>query len=239
MDNAGYAALTRQTGLMREMQIVANNIANMATTGYRRESMVFTEFVRALDGSESMSMSTSGAAYTSEIQGALTRTGRSLDLAIEGEGYFLIATPEGEMLTRAGSFVMSEDGGIVTADGMALLDAGGAPIVVPPGTAGISVASDGTLSGDGLPLAQIGLWQTPPPGGADRRAGTRFAPAGAPVPALEGAGRIVQGFLEASNVSPVAEIARMIEVQRAYELGQGFLEREDARTRAVIQSFAR
>jgi flagellar basal-body rod protein FlgF len=143
------------------------------------------------------------------------------------------------MLTRAGSFVMSEDGGIVTVDGMALLDAGGAPVVVPPGTAGVSVASDGTLSADGLPLAQLGLWQAPPPGGADRRAGARFAPAEAPVPALEGAGRIVQGFLEASNVSPVAEIARMIEVQRAYELGQGFLEREDARTRAVIQSFAR
>lgn len=239
MDNAGYAALTRQAGLMREMQIVATNMANMATTGYRRESVVFTEFVRALDGSQSLSMATAGAAYTSEIQGALTRTGRSLDLAIEGAGYFLIATPEGDMQTRAGSFVLSEDGGLVTVDGMALLDAGGAPVFVPPATATVSVAADGTLSADGLPVAQIGLWQTPPPGGAERRAGARFALEGAPVPALEGSGRIVQGFLEASNVSPVAEIARMIEVQRAYELGQGFLEREDARTRAVIQSFAR
>lgn len=239
MDNAGYAALTRQVGLMREMQVVANNMANMATTGYRREGVVFTEFVRALEGGESISMATSGAGFSSEIQGALTRTGRSLDLAIEGEGYFLIATPEGDMQTRAGSFVLSEDGGLVTADGMALLDAGGAPVFVPPATAAISVASDGTLSADGLPVAQIGLWQTAAPGGAERRAGTRFALEGAPVPAVEGSGRIVQGFLESSNVSPVAEIARMIEVQRAYELGQSFLEREDARARAVIQSFAR
>ncbi len=239
MDNSGYAALTRQAGLMREMQVVANNIANMATTGYRREGMVFTEFVRALDGRESLSMARSGAAYTSDIQGALTQTGRTLDLAIEGEGYFLIATPEGDMQTRAGSFVMSPEGGLVTPDGMALLDAGGAPVVVPPGVAAIAVAADGTLSADGQAVAQVGLWQTPPAGGADRRAGTRFALDAAPVPAVEGAGRIVQGFLEASNVSPVAEIARMIEVQRAYELGQNFLDREDARTRAVIQSFAR
>jgi flagellar basal-body rod protein FlgF len=239
MDNAGYAALTRQAGLAREMQIVANNMANMSTTGFRREGLVFTEHVRALEGSGSLSMATAGAAYTSDLQGALTRTGRSLDLAIEGEGYFLVATPDGDMQTRAGSFVLNEDGGIVTADGMALLDAGGAPAFVPPGSAAISVAADGTLSADGVPIAQIGLWETPPPGGAERRAGTRFAIDGAPVPAAEGSGRIVQGFLESSNVSPVAEIARMIEVQRAYELGQSFLELEDARIRGIIQSFAR
>jgi flagellar basal-body rod protein FlgF len=240
MDNAGYATLTRQSGLMREMQVVANNMANMASTGYRREAVVFSEFVRALDGPhDSLSMASARAAFTSEVQGSLTRTGRPLDLAVEGAGYFLVETPEGAMLTRAGNFLRAADGSVVAPDGMPLLDAGGAPVLVPPEASDIAVASDGTLSADGLPIAEIGLWQPPGPGTAERRAGARFLVEGAPVPVEEGSGRIVQGFLESSNVSPVAEVARMIEVQRSYELGQGFLDREDERIRAVIRTFAR
>jgi flagellar basal-body rod protein FlgF len=240
MDNPGYATLTRQAGLMREMQVVANNIANMASTGFRREGIVFSEYVRALDaGHDSLSMATARVAYASDVQGALTRTGRPLDLAVEGTGFFLVQTPEGRMLTRAGNFVRDADGSVVTHDGMPLLDAGGAAVVVPPDATAISVASDGTLSADGLPIAQIGLWLAPGPGTTERRAGARFAVEGAPVPAGEESGRIVGGFLESSNVSPVAEVARMIEVQRTYELGQNFLDREDDRIRAVIRTFAR
>jgi flagellar basal-body rod protein FlgF len=240
MENAGYAALTRQAGLMREMQVVANNMANMSSTGFRREGVVFAEVVRALDpGHDSLSMGAARASFASEVQGALTQTGRPLDLAIEGAGYFLIGTPDGQMLTRAGNFLRDAEGGIVTPDGMQLLDAGGAPVLVPPQATSISVASDGTLSVDGLPIAQIGLWQAPSPGTTERRAGTRFAVDGAPQPAGEGSGRIVGGFIETSNVNPVSEVARMIEVQRTYELGQAFLDREDERIRAVIRTFAR
>jgi flagellar basal-body rod protein FlgF len=240
MDNPGYATLTRQTGLLREMQVVANNIANMASTGYRREGVVFSEFVRALDPQhDSLSMAAARAGFTSELQGALTQTGRPLDMAVEGEGYFLIQTPDGQMLTRAGNFLRDADGNVVTPDGMQLLDSGGAAVAVPPNAAVIAVASDGTLSADGLPVAEIGLWVAPGPGTTERRAGARFALDGAPRPAEEGSGRIVSGFLESSNVSPVAEVARMIEVQRSYELGQNFLDREDDRIRAVIRTFAR
>jgi flagellar basal-body rod protein FlgF len=240
MDNPGYATLTRQTGLLKEMQVVANNIANMASTGYRREGVVFSEFVKALDPAhDSLSMAAARAHFTSDIQGALTQTGRPLDLAVEGRGYFLIQTPEGQMLTRAGNFLRDSEGNVVTSDGMQLLDSGGAAVAVPPDAAIISVASDGTLSADGIPTAEIGLWLAPGPGTTERRAGSRFAVDGAPVPAEEGSGRIVAGFLESSNVSPVAEVARMIEVQRTYELGQNFLDREDDRIRAVIRTFAR
>jgi flagellar basal-body rod protein FlgF len=240
MDNPGYATLTRQTGLLREMQIVANNIANMASTGYRGEAVVFSEFVRALDpGHDSLSMAAARAGFTSEVQGALTQTGRPLDLAVEGSGYFLIQTPDGQMLTRAGSFLRDADGNVVTSDGMQLLDSGGAAVTVPPDAIAISVASDGTLSADGIPIAEIGLWLAPGPGTTERREGSRFALNGTPVPAGDGSGRVVAGFLESSNVSPVAEVARMIEVQRTYELGQNFLDREDERIRAVIRTFAR
>ena len=240
MDNAGYTSLTRQSGLIREMQAVANNIANMSTTGFRREQVVFTEYVQALGGGHaSISMGAPRAGFAPEVQGALTGTGRPLDLAIEGEGFFRIATPDGDMLTRAGAFVRSPDGEVLTPDGMPLLDGGGAPVFVPPDAADIAVASDGTLSADGAALAQIGLWQPVDTIQIERRAGARFTLAAEPVPAFEGAGRIVQGFLEASNVSPVAEIARMIEVQRAYELGQGFLDKEDERMRGFIRSFGK
>ncbi len=240
MDNPGYATLTRQTGLLREMQVVANNMANVASTGYRREGLVFSEYVRALDPRhDSLSMATARSGFASDLQGALTQTGRPLDMAVEGEGYFLIQTPQGQMLTRAGNFLRDADGNVVTSDGMQLLDSGGAAVLVPPEATDLSVASDGTLSADGLPVAEIGLWLAPGPGTTERRAGARFALTAAPVPAREASGRIVGGFLESSNVSPVAEVARMIEVQRTYELGQGFLDREDDRIRAVIRTFGR
>jgi flagellar basal-body rod protein FlgF len=240
MDNPGYAALTRQAGLLQEMQVVANNMANMASIGYRREGVVFSEFVKALDAKhDSLSMAAARAHFTSDLQGALTQTGRPLDLAVEGQGYFLIQTPEGQMLTRAGNFVRDAEGNVVTPDGMQLLDSGGAAVNVPPEATSVSVASDGTLSADGLPVAEIGLWLAPAPETTERRAGSRFFVDGAASPAGEAGGRIVGGFLEASNVSPVAEVARMIEVQRSYELGQNFLDREDERIRSVIRTFGR
>ena len=110
-------------------------------------------------------------------------------------------------------------------------------MLLPPGTASVALASDGTLSADGAAIAQIGLWQPTDPNDLLHRGGTRFAAPGGVDPA-EGAA-ILQGYLESSNVSPVKEIARMIEVQRAYELGQKFLDREDERIRAVVSTLGR
>ena len=105
MDLAGYVALTRQSGLAKELQSVANNVANLATTGYRREGVLFAEEVQALpvEGG-SVAMTEARARYTEELQGTLQETGGTYDLAIEGAGYFTVMTPEGERLTRAGAF---------------------------------------------------------------------------------------------------------------------------------------
>lgn len=105
MDNTGYITLTRQSGLMREMQVIANNIANSATTGYRQEGLVFSEYVQAMRGGPSLSMGHGNVRETSFVQGALTQTGGTYDFAIEGDGFFLIQTPEGERVTRAGQFL--------------------------------------------------------------------------------------------------------------------------------------
>ena len=235
MDAAGYAALSRQSGLMREMQVVANNIANISTTGFRREGTVFAEHVYRMAEEPSLSMPHATGRVVDLSQAGLTMTGAAFDFAIQGDGFFLIETQEGNRLTRAGSFTPNEAGELVTADGNRLLDAGGAPVFVPPGSA-VSMAEDGTLSANGTPLAQIGLWQPADPMSLRHQSGTLFE-AGDLEPVENG--RVFQGFLEESNVNPVSEIARMIEVQRAYELGQKFLDAEDGRTRSVIETLGR
>lgn len=236
MDAAGYTTLNRQSGLMREMGVVANNIANSSTTGFRREGVVFSEYVAALDQGPSLSMAHASGRHVDLTQATLSQTGGQFDLAIEGDGFFLVDTPQGERLTRAGSFVPSPEGELMTPDGYRLLDAGGSPVFVPPQTRSVAVARDGTLSADGQPVAQIGLWKPADPLSLRHQSGTLFA-AGEVEPA-EGA-RILQGMLEDSNVEPVSEIARMIEVQRAYELGQKFLDAEDERVRGVITTLGR
>jgi flagellar basal-body rod protein FlgF len=237
MEAAGYATLTRQSGLMREMQIVAHNIANAATTGYRAEGLMFSEYVRRAGDGPSLSMARGNIALTSQAQGPLAPTGGSFDFAIEGEGFFPVETAEGVRLTRAGAFSLSAGGDLVTADGFRLLDAGGAPVFVPPDIGAPGLAADGTLSADGRPLAQLGLIRPAGDGTLLRAGGNLFEAPGGTEPA-EG-GRIVQGFLEGSNVEPLSQIARLIEVQRAYEMGQGFLDTENQRVRDALDTFVR
>ena len=236
MDAAGYATLNRQSGLMREMAVVANNLANASTTGFRREGVVFSEYVAAMDSDPSLSMAHASGRHVDLGQATLSQTGGSFDFAIQGDGFFLIETPQGERLTRAGSFTPSAEGELVTPDGYRLLDAGGAPVFIPPDVRAVAMASDGTLSANGQPIAQIGLWQPTDPMGLRHQSGTLFA-ADALEP-VEG-GVVLQGMLEDSNVEPVSEITRMITVQRAYELGQKFLDAEDQRVRGVIQTLGR
>ena len=234
MDSTGFVTLNRQAGLLKELETVAHNIANMATNGYRREAVIFSEFVIGDDVDASVSMAHANARSSDLEQGALSQTNGTFDFAIEGPGFFLLATAEGDRLTRAGSFIPSPDGVLVASDGATLLDAGGAPVFVPPDAERISLGADGTLSADGAPLAQIGLWMPEDILTMTRAEGVRFDPGGPPIPVEDA--RILQGFVERSNVDPVSELTRMIEVQRAYELGRTFLDREDDRVRNAIRT---
>lgn len=236
MENSGYTTLTRQSGLMREMRVVANNIANAATSGFRQEGVIFSEYVKSVDNAASLSMGQADARQTSFDQGALTKTGGQFDFAIEGDGFFLIETPQGERLTRAGSFTPNADGDLVTPDGLRVLDAGGAPVFIPPGAADISVSADGTISSEGNPVGQMGLVQPTNPGQLVREDGVMFrADEGFDVAEN---GSILQGFVENSNVNPILQLTRMIEVQRAYELGASFLEAEDERVRQAMRAMS-
>jgi flagellar basal-body rod protein FlgF len=236
MEAPGYVTLSRQSGLMHQMEVIANNVANSGTDGFRREGMIFSEYIRSAGEAPSLSMGYGNARVVDLRQGGLSQTGGAFDLAIEGEGFFLIATPQGQQLTRTGAFLPGPDGTLLTADGDQVLDAGGATIFVPPDASNVIVSRDGTVSADGTPVARIGLWQPTDPLSLTHESGTRFSANG--VEPIEG-GRIMQGFLEGSNVDPLREIASMISVQRAYELGQSFLDREDDRARSVIQTLGR
>lgn len=235
MENAAYVTLTRQAGLLREMQTIANNIANAATTGFKAEGVMFSEYVQNLGpDAPSLSMATAAVRDTVLTQGALAQTGGTFDLAIEGPGFFLIETAQGERLTRAGAFQPNENGDLVTPDGNRVLDAGGAPVFIPQGLGQIGISADGTISAGGQLVGQVGLVMPRDLTGLIREGGVMFDAQGGFDPAPDA--RMLQGFLEAANVNPIQEIGRMIEVQRAYELGQSFMDKEDERIRRVIEA---
>ena len=234
METAGYATLTRQSGLVSEMRIVANNIANAATTGFRQEGLIFSEHIHTGEGDEALSMTGARIPNTSMEQGALNQTRGTFDLAIEGEGFFLIETPAGDRLTRAGNFAPDAAGNLVTPEGFPVLDAGRAPVFVPAGEADVAIAPDGTISVDGNAIGQVGLFQPIDETLISREDGVRFRSDADVEPAPSA--RILQGFLEGSNVNAIDQMARMIEIQRAYELGQSFLDTEDQRIRAAIDT---
>jgi len=192
MDNAGYVNLTRQSGLLVELQTLAQNVANASTVGYRREGTVFSEFIKPA-GDGGLSMASARARFIDSSQGVLNRTGGTFDFAVEGEGYFRIETAKGERLTRAGDFALIYDGDLLTSEGQRVLSADGAAITIPADAGAVSVSSDGEISVSGEVIA----------------------------------------------LNPVTEISRLVEVQRAYELGQGLLEREHDRVTRLIQTLGR
>lgn len=238
MDTAGYITLTRQTGLMKELQAVSNNIANISTTGFRREGLVFAEAVRALEAEGGgVAMTSARVRYTDAAMGSTTQTNGTFDLAIDGPGFFMVETGQGERLTRAGSFTPNAEGDLVTMTGHRVLDASGTPIFIPPDAETVGIAGDGTISVNGRPVSQVGIFEVDDTQALQREDGVLFRTEAETFPAENS--RVLQGFLEGSNVDAVGEMARLIEVQRAYEMGQKLMDNEDKRILSAIKTLAR
>lgn len=236
MENANYTTLARQSGLLRELQVIANNVANISTAGYRREGVIFSEYIKGIGSEGSLSMARGNNRHIDLRLGTISTTGGSLDFAISGSGFFLVSTPEGERLTRSGAFLKSSENTLVNSDGYSLLDDAGIPISLPNNFKSLSVSPDGALSADEIVVATIGVWQAADPTRMQHTAGTLFR--ADEYELIEGSS-VHQGSLEDSNVNAVSEIARMVEVQRNYELGQKFMDFEDQRQRAVISTLGR
>ncbi|MGF1500245.1 MAG: flagellar hook-basal body complex protein [Paracoccaceae bacterium] len=235
MDNSiAYITLNRQRGLRFQLDIIANNVANIDTSGFRREGILFSEYVIAKTNAESVSMADLNSRFVSSEAGELYGSNGNLDIAIEGDGYFAIDAENEVLLTRSGSFQRSETGFLVTSTGSRVLDIGQAPIFLPPNGSQIEIANDGTVSVDGLEQAQIGIFSGEAVETAPSRVGnTAFSIAGAPIP-LEGA-RLRQGALEGSNIKAIEEIAQMIEVTRAYERAENLMRDTDERVRRTVE----
>ncbi len=228
MSNAIYSALSRQTALSQELASLANNIANASTAGFRGDGQIFSEYVNAVPGGPSISQTRIGGRLINRAQGDLVQTGGALDLAIEGEGFFVVETPQGDRLTRAGAFQRNERGLLASSDGHLVQGAGGGPIAVTDGD--LVISADGVISAGGAVIGQLRV-ATAEPTLLVREGTTLFRAEG---PLADIAPVVRQGFIEASNVKPVLELSRLIEVQRAFELGQQLLTDEEARIQRAI-----
>lgn len=222
MDNSIYITLSKETGLFRNMDMVANNLANMTTTGYKAEKIMFHDYLEDDGNRRKMAFAQDIASYLDTQGGAMKATGNPLDVAISGPGYFAVQTPGGERYTRAGSFIINNEGQMVTADGFPVLDTGGQPIEFGQEDKIITIGEAGNVVVDGEERAQINVVEFENQQQLVREGNTLFRADVAPNPAETS--RVLQGVLEQSNVSPVKEIVEMTKVNRSVASTAKFIE---------------
>jgi flagellar basal-body rod protein FlgF len=234
METTAYIALSRQLGLARHVEVVANNIANATTTGFKAEALRFEAvMVRALPG-ERLAFVQEVGLMRDLAPGPMTPTGNPFDFAVEGPGFFAVETEAGVRYTRAGQFRPNDAGELVTASGHTVLDEGGAPLLLPEGGGPPSVARDGTLSNEAGPFGRLQLVEFASPRLLQREADGLFAAQEEPLPA-EGS-KVVQGMLEGSNVQAIHELTRMMEAVRAFQGAQRMIEAHHEGKRRAIET---
>jgi flagellar basal-body rod protein FlgG len=248
LDIAGTGMQAQQTNV----EVISNNIANMTTTGFKRRRAEFQDLIyqnlRRV-GSNSSDTGTivpagaqvglgvkTAAIYRINAQGNLQQTSNTLDMAIQGNGYFQVTMPSGDTAyTRDGTFALASDGTIVTADGYTVQPG----LQIPPAATGVTINNAGqvqvTLQGQTAPqtVGQLQLAVFPNETGLESQGDNLFlqtAASGAPVtgnPASTGFGSVMQGFIETSNVNVVSEITDLITAQRAYEMNSRVITASD------------
>jgi len=241
MESSTYIALSRQGGLRRQLDVVANNLANMNTAGFKSEKMMFVEHLERSQGgfrpiSEKNSYVRDIATVRDFSEGPLEQTGNPLDLAISGNGFFTIQTNTGNRYTRNGHFELDQTGQLVTKAGDPVLTDSGNPIFFAPGDTKIAVAKDGTVSTQNGSLGKLAIVDFKNEQQLRPGAGGLFATQATPQKVQNPV--INQGMLEGSNVAPIVEMANMITVNRTYDGVKNFLEREDERIRKMVRDVA-
>lgn len=221
MDNALYVGLSRQITLQREMDIVANNIANADTSGFKVESLMLKVDPEApavtAGGPKPVKFVAAAGVARDFGQGGLRRTDAPMDLAIEGKGFFKVTTPDGERFTRDGRFRTDTQGHLVTQDGLPVADDGGGEITIDPEKGQISVSADGVVSQGSERVGKVGVFTFDNLSVLEKAGGNLLQNTSNLQPQATTDSKVRQGMLEGSNVNPVMEITRMIEVSRAYE----------------------
>ena len=243
MENALLVGLSRQVALSRELDVVANNVANIDTNGFKRRSTMFKEFISPTARTENVKGADRRVSYVLDqgtqlhfSAGAINRTDNPLDVAIKGDALFTVRTQEGDRYTRDGSFSFNAKGELVTPSGHQVMTDQGV-FRLTPTERDVSIAADGQISSSEGVRGKIRLVRFDNPsslanvGSNEFTSSQRARPAGADA-------RLEVGAVEKSNVSPVLEMSRLIEINRAYQMVANMMTQTDALRRTAIQKLA-
>jgi flagellar basal-body rod protein FlgF len=227
MDNALYVGLSKQMVLRRELDIAANNMANVDTTGFKAESLIVNDDpvtpAHAPRGATPVQFALDNGVARDFSQGALQQTGAPLDMAIEGQGFFQISTAAGTRYTRDGRFASDAQGRLITQQGDPVLDAGGSPIALNSQGGPPQIGKDGTItqSVPGQPqnivVGKIGVVRFDSLSSLSKQGDGLYTNTDTTQPAPAPDVVIHQGMLEGSNVQPILQVTDLIRISRAYE----------------------
>ncbi len=243
MENAAYVGLSRQMTLRRELDVVANNIANADTNGFKVEQLLVGSEVgeRARNAfvRPGVSFVLDNGVGRDFSAGALSQTGRSLDFAIEGDGaFFKVQDGNGEAYTRDGAFTLDPTGRLTTKQGQAVLGEAG-EIVLDTTLGEISVGADGTITQDDQVVGRLAVVRFESLGALEKGGDGLYRNASNAAATEAPEAQIRQGMLEGSNVNPILEITNLIEIQRAYESVTRMIENTNDLSRRSVERLGR
>ncbi len=243
MENALLIGLSQQAALRRQMNVIANNLANMNTSGFKSERLLFEEYVMPVArdnnwraGSNRLSYVQDGATLRNFEPGRMKRTDNPFDVAINGKGWFVVQTKNGEQYTRNGHFSIDTKGNLTTSSGDPVLLEGGL-ITFGPEETDFSITKDGMVSTNAGQKGRLRIVQFENEHKLQKEGNSLLSSPEAPVAAESIS--LFQGMLENSNVNPVMEMTRMIEVQRAYTRASSMLDKEHELMRDTINKLGR
>ncbi len=243
MDNALYVGLSRQMTLRRELDIVANNIANADTAGFKVENLLVSTApmapARTQDGPKPVKFVLDTGVGRDFGQGGISATGAPLDLAIEGRGFFKVSTLEGERYTRDGRFRLGDNGKLVNQAGQAVLDDSGGEIVLDAEKGAVNIATDGSISQGSERVGKVGVAQFDALSALEKTGDNLFRNASNASPQPATGTLIRQGALEGSNVNSITQITQMMEVTRAYESMAKMMDSTAELSRRAIERMGR
>jgi flagellar basal-body rod protein FlgF len=251
MENTLLIGLSRQMTLHREMEVVANNIANLNTTGFKADNAAFEEYLMPGARADQFALPDRRMSFVQDrqtwhdmSQGSIQMTGNPLDVAVDGRGFFVVQTPRGERYTRNGSFQINANGQLVTNEGNAVLGEGG-PITLQATDKDVMVSPEGTITvREGANTAsdairgKLRVVTFAPNQPLRKDTSSTFAAEQGVAPQPVTTPRVVQGALEKSNVQSVVEMTRMIEVTRNYTTVANLFQSENDMRRNAIDKLA-
>ncbi|WP_037459468.1 flagellar basal-body rod protein FlgF [Skermanella stibiiresistens] len=239
MENPIYIALSRQDALRRQMDVVANNLANMTTPSYKNQRMMFLEYLAkpAATPVEKVSMVQDYGVLRNTAPGPITSTNNPLDVALQGDGYLAVETRDGQKFTRNGHLTLDLDRQIVDVNGLPVLDEQDNPLTVPQNAGAITITADGMVSSSQGQIGRLKVVRFEREQFMKELGGGLYTADEEPRPAPNT--KVIQGAVEDSNVQSVVEMTQMIEISRQYANNQKIIDAEHERQRNAITKLSR